>query len=1327
MLEMVEGYRLSPQQRRLWGGEQESSAQCVIGISGAVEPSSPRAAVRRLVERHEALRTHFRRSPGMKLPLQVVGETVEISWRELDLRPAGPAASESSWEELRAEEASLPFDLERGALLRAVLVRLADESFRLLLTAPAVVIDAVSLRNLFEDLCRLYDGVALDEEPVQHLQFSEWHNDLLAGEEAEAGRRFWRQWLSGFQDVGRLPLESASPADGLFPLARWTFSFPPGVAERIAALTVRYGGSAAGFLLAAWHALLARLTGYGEVGTTFLGPGRKYRELDEAVGPLAIAVPVASRHREDLSFLSLWKRLEEEIAEALLWQESYPPDGDAAGPSIGFELVEQPGVRQAGGAVLTLLDLDAPSERFRLRLSCRLGEGSLQCGLSYAPERFPRGLIELLAERFETLVRSAFEAPERTLEELEVLGPGERRRLLVEFNDTQTDLPPRTVDRLLVEAMERHSDSAAVVAGETRLSHGVLLARAHQLAHHLRALGVGTDSLVAVCLPRSPDLLVAVLGILEAGGAFLPLDPAYPRQRLEFMFADSRAHLLVTTGDLLERLLATAGTPAVCLDRDAAAIAVRPESDPGGATDPDALAYVIYTSGSTGRPKGTMIPHRGLANYLRWSAAFYRAGGGTGAPLHSPIGFDLTVTTLFAPLLAGAAVHLVPEEEGIEGLASDLRARSGYSFVKLTPAHLEILGELLPPDQAAGRADALVIGGEALRYGSLELWRQHAPGTRLINEYGPTETVVGCCVHEVAAEEPATGAVPIGRPIANTALYLLDDRWHPVPWGAAGELFIGGHGLARGYLGRPDLTAERFVPDPFGATAGGRLYRTGDRARFLAGMHLEFLGRVDGQVKVRGFRIELGEIESLLADHPAVREAAVVAKDDPAGTRLVAFYVADPGRSAAAGELRSFLQTMLTETVLPAAFVPLPALPLTPNGKIDRAALREMEETPAAAPAHRAPRTEVEGLLADLWAQLLRRESVSMGDNFFDLGGHSLVAMQLIARIRGVFDVELSINDFLDAPTLAGLAERVEEGLQAGAAPPRPPLEPAGRPGDFPLSFAQERLWLLDQLQPGTAAYNVPAVFSFAGPLDPRTLERSFNAILRRHEVLRTAFQRRDGGPVQVVEPFSPGTLGLIDLRGLPEGSRRAAVPWLTESWARTPFDLSRGSLVRALLVRLDDRETRLLLTLHHIVCDAWSMEVLIGEWSALYTAFVQGAGSPSPSCRSSTRTMPAGSARGCGVRLWTSRSPSGASVWRACRRHWTCRPPGPARPSRPIVEPSGRRPFRAAGRAGAEPGAKGAGHSVHDAARRLPDAPLPVRGPGATFWWALRSPGGAS
>jgi amino acid adenylation domain-containing protein len=1215
MLEMVEGYRLSPQQRRLWARELESSAggaaQCAMGIAGTVEPSGLRAAARRLVERHEALRTHFRRSPGMKLPLQVVGEAAEVSWREVDLRPAGPAALESSWEELRAEEASLPFDLERGALLRAALVRLADESFRLLLTAPALVIDAASLRNLFEDLCRLYGGLALDEEPVQHLQFSEWHNDVLAGEEAEAGRKFWRQWLSRFQDVGRLPLESADPAAGLFPLARWTFSFPPGVVERIAALTLRYDGSAAGFLLAAWHALLARLAGYGEVGTAFLGPNRKYRELDEAVGPFAIAVPVASRHREDLSFLSLWKRLEEELAAALSWQESFPPDGDAAGPSIGFELVEQPGVRQAGGAALTLLDLDAQTERFRLRLSCRLGEGSLRCVLSYAPERFPSSSIELLAERFETLVRSAFEAPERTLGELEILGPGERRRLLVEFNDTRTDLPLRTVDRLLVEAMERHSESAAVVAGETRLSHGGLLARAHQLAHHLRALGVGTDSLVAVCLPRSPELLVAILGILEAGGAFLPLDPGYPRQRLEFMLADSRARLLVTTGELLERLLAAAATPAVCLDRDAAAIAARPESDPGGAADPDALAYVIYTSGSTGRPKGTMIPHRGLANYLLWSAAFYRAGDGTGAPLHSPVGFDLTVTTLFAPLLAGAAVHLVPEEEGSEGLASALRARSGYSFVKLTPAHLEILGELLPPDQAAGRAATLVIGGEALRYGTLELWREHAPGTRLINEYGPTETVVGCCVHEVEPAEPATGTVPIGRPIANTALYLLDDRWHPVPWGAAGELFIGGHGLARGYLGRPDLTAERFVPDPFGTVAGGRLYRTGDRARFLAAMRLEFLGRVDGQVKVRGFRIELGEIESLLADHPGVREAAVVAKDDPSGTRLAAFYVADPGWSAAAGELRSFLQTSLPETVLPAAFVPLPALPLTANGKVDRAALREVEETPAAAPAHRAPRTQVEGLLADLWAQLLRRESVSMGDNFFDQGGHSLVAMQLIARIRSVFDVELAINDFLDAPTLAGLTARVEEKLQAGAAPPRPPLEPVHRSGDLPLSFAQERLWLLDQLQPGTAAYNVPAVFSFTGPLDPRALERSFNEIRRRHEVLRTGFQRRDGGLVQVIEPFSPRTLGLIDLGGLPEDARWVAVAQLTERWARAPFDLSSGSLVRALLMRLGESETRLLLTLHHIVCDAWSMEVLIEEWSALYTAFVRGLGSP--------------------------------------------------------------------------------------------------------------------
>ena len=1212
MLEMVEGYRLSPQQRRFWAREPESPAGvacCMIGITGAIDPPRLREAGSRLVAHHEILRTHFRRSPGIKLPIQIVGELAEISWRELDLRSSDPAERERELVALQAAESAVPFDLERGALLRAVLVRLSDESSRLLLLVPAVAVDALSLRNLFEDLVRSYGGVDLDEEPVQHLQFSEWHHEFLESEEAEAGRSFWSQ--RRFQEVGKLPLERDGAVETKRATSRHLLKLPSAAAGQIAALASRYEASGTSLLLAGWHALLARLTGSGEVGTAFLRPARKYRELDEAVGPLAIAVPVVSQLRGDLPFLRLWKRLDEEIAEAVRWQESYAPESDAPGPTIGFELVETPGPRQAGGARFTLLDFDSPAEPFLLKLSCRLGESALEVALSYAPESFPGELVEFLGERFQALLESALEAPERSVDALEILGPRERRLLVQELNDTRTELPPITVDRMLTEALGRRPEVDAVIAGEVRLSHGRLLARANQIARHLRDLGVGPDDLVAVCLPRSPELIVAIVGVLQAGGAFLPLDPGYPRQRLDFMLADSRARLLVTTESLLDRF-PEPGRPVLCLDRDAAVVAALPEDDPGGLAEPDSLAYVIYTSGSTGRPKGTMIPHRGLANYLRWAVSFYRAGEGTGAPLHSPIGFDLTITSLFAPLLSGTTVHVVPEGDGVEGLAKNLREQGGYSFAKLTPAHLEILCEMLPAPEARGRAGALVIGGEALRYGTLRFWREHAPETRLINEYGPTETVVGCAVHEVASGEPATGAVPIGRPIANMALYLLDDRLLTVPLGGVGEIFIGGEGVARGYLGRPDLSAERFVPDPFGP-AGARLYRTGDLARLLLPGYFEFLGRADGQVKVRGFRIELGEIERALADHPGVREAAVVAKDDPSGSRLVAFFVGDAERKPTTGELRSFLQGALPEPMLPAAFVPLPSLPLTPNGKVDRAALREMEEEPAASLSGRAPRTQTESLVADLWAQLLRRDQVSLGDNFFDLGGHSLFAMQLIARIRNVFDVELSINDFLEEPTLAGLARRVEDALRRSPGAPLPPLEPVDRSRDLPPSFAQERLWLLDQLQPGTIAYNVPAAFAFTGLLNAQALEQAWNEIVRRHEVLRTHFERREGGPVQVIERFASRALPLIDLRGLPEERGAEESVRLAAVWARRLFDLSRGPLARAALVRLGSEEHRLFLTLHHIVCDAWSMEVLIAEWAALYTAFCQGAGSPLP------------------------------------------------------------------------------------------------------------------
>ncbi|HKV10170.1 MAG TPA: amino acid adenylation domain-containing protein, partial [Thermoanaerobaculia bacterium] len=681
--------------------------------------------------------------------------------------------------------------------------------------------------------------------------------------------------------------------------------------------------------------------------------------------------------------------------------------------------------------------------KFDLTLNLAESDGGLFGTFEYATDLFDAATIDRLAVHFERLLAAALEAPERPVRELPLLSPAERHQAVAEWNDTGA--PVREV---LVQDLLTASERPAVICGEEQISFGELAARSERLAAHLRALGVGPDVLVALFLERSIDLVMALFAVLKAGGAYLPLDISLPQPRLSFLLDDACPSLVLTRTGLLPDL-PESPSGLVCLDDLPQSVPAVPAVRPAA----DNLAYVLYTSGSTGQPKGVAVTHRGLANYLLWAAEAYPAGA---APVHSPVSFDLTVTSLFLPLLAGRPVQLVPEAEGVEGLARML-AEGGFGLVKLTPAHLEVLERLLPAERVVQSAAAFVIGGEALSAEQLVYWR----GLRLINEYGPTETVVGCSIYEVPESLPA-GPVPIGRPIANMRILILDPALEPVPIGVSGELYLGGEGVCRGYLNRPGLTAEKLVPDPFG-TQGERLYRTGDLARRLPDGTIEFLGRVDHQVKLRGFRIELGEIEAVLAGLPGVREAVVVANEQ----RLIAYVTGD----AVVEELRSSLAERLPDYMVPAVFVTLPELPLTPNGKVDRKALPEPERQSL---AYCAPRTPFEEVVASLWAEVLGLEQVGADAHFFELGGHSLLATRVISRLPAAFGIELPLSALFAAPRLADFAARVEEALRAGAEQSIPPLMPMPREGALPLSFAQQRLWVIDQLEPGSPLYNVP-------------------------------------------------------------------------------------------------------------------------------------------------------------------------------------------------------------------------------------------------------------
>ncbi len=762
---------------------------------------------------------------------------------------------------------------------------------------------------------------------------------------------------------------------------------------------------------------------------------------------------------------------------------------------------------------------------------------------------------------------------------------------------------------------ERTPTAIALTSATETLTYSQLNARANQLANLLRAQGVGPEVLVGLCVGRSTAMVVGLLAVLKAGGAYVPLDPAYPAGRLAFMVDDARASVLVAQADLLERLPGTRAS-VICLDRDRKSIEQEcGENLPGGAGLLN-LAYVIYTSGSTGRPKGAMINHLGLANYLSWCVKAYSVPDGVGAPVHSSISFDLTITALLAPLITGRRVDLLDDDLGVEQLSEALRRSRDYSLVKITPAHLRLLGDQMDARDVRGRTRAFIIGGEQLREEHVAFWRQHAPDTHLINEYGPTETVVGCCVYRVPRDQAISGAIPIGRPIANTRLYVVNRNLEPMPIGVPGELFIGGAGVARGYLNRPGLTAERFVPDPFGNEPGSRLYRTGDLARWRSDGNLECLGRVDRQVKIRGYRIEPGEIEQALELHPAVRETAVVAREDvPDDRRLVAYLtIADDLPSPTSSDLRQFLRHSLPEPMIPSAFVVLEALPLTPNGKVDREAL------PAPLPGSArqdslatAPRGPVEQTVASIWADVLRLERVGAHDGFFDIGGHSLLATQVISRLREAFGVEIPLRALFEAPTVAGLATRIEAMRRGCPRRQAASIESSRLVGPMPLSFSQEALWFLDQLAPGQPTFNVTAGLRITGPLDFGALEWSLKEVVRRHEALRTSFISIGGTPVQSVEPDVSLSIEMADLTALALDVREQEAQRLAIDESRRPFDLTRAPLARVSLLRLGKADSAVLLTMHHLITDGWSFSVAAGELATLYEAYCHGRPSPLP------------------------------------------------------------------------------------------------------------------
>jgi amino acid adenylation domain-containing protein len=1075
---------LSFAQQRLWFLEQvtASSAAYTLPLAyrldGRLNEAALIQSLNEVVRRHEALRTIFPTVEGQ--PVQVVvpahPEGPQLTLTIVDLTALPAAAREAEVQRLVLAEAQQPFDLMRGPLVRGQLVRVRDQERVLLLTLHHIVADGWSLAVLNRELATLYAVFdagrspqgALAELPIQYPDFALWQRDWLTGSSCPEGTRmtpgaeltrqldYWRNTLAGAPPVLDLPTDRPRPAMQTFAGATHAFQLPAPLAAALRAICQQTGVTPFMFFLAAFKTLLYRYTSQTDivVGTSIANRNRA--ETEELIGFFVNTLVLRSDLAGDPTFAALLQQVREMVLEAYahqdlpfekLVEELHPERNLSHSPlfQVAFLYQNAPAdTLRLPGLRVTPLDVANVTTKFDLTLALWDVADGIGGVLEYSTDLFDASTIERLLGHFQVLLEGIAADRQQRLSDLPLLTDGEHQQVLREWNSTQAAFPVDMCFHTLFEQqVERTPDGIAVVYGEQSLSYRELDSRANRVATYLQACGVGPDVCVGVCMERSLDLAVGILAILKAGGAYVPLDPAYPQERLQFMLEDINAPVLLTQPSFLDRFRSQQ-CRVVCLDHVWAAQPNVPLVPPQSMVTASNLAYVIYTSGSTGQPKGVMIPHRGLVNYLSWAVPAYRVAHHQAALVHSSIAFDLTITGLFAPLLVGRAVSLLPEGSSIDGLRMALRHQSGATLVKVTPAHLDLLSQQLTAADLAERAVTFVVGGENLLAERVAFWRSQAPAITIVNEYGPTETVVGCSVYTVSADTSPTGSIPIGQPIANTDLYVLDRHLRPVPVGVPGELYIGGTGVARGYANRPDLTAERFIPHPFARTEGERVYRTGDLVRHRADGQLEFLGRQDDQVKLRGFRIELGEIEAVLGQHPLVREVAVVVREDqPGDMRLVAYVVAAAGEVPTSAALRSFLQQRLPDYMVPSAIVVLDVLPLTTNGKVDRKALPVPEYSRKDLDAALAlPQSDVERMIAAVWQQVLHIEQVSVHDNFFDLGGHSLLLIQVHSALQAHVGERVSVVDLFKYPTIRALANYLNTNAEIPAQLVQPEADP---------------------------------------------------------------------------------------------------------------------------------------------------------------------------------------------------------------------------------------------------------------------------------------------
>lgn len=1178
-------------------------------LQGKLDTDALQKSLRQIVSRHESLRTIFAVQDGE--PVQMIHDQPEYKWNVTDVTKLPEADRELAAMELLQQEAQTPFDLSSGPLMRSGLICMQPEDHFFMLNIHHIVFDGWSTGVLCHELEVLYRANVNDEASplpplaIQYADYAHWQNEYLKGSEIERQLSYWKEKLSGNLPVLQLPYDFPSPSRQTFTGAFASFAIPPGLTASLKQLSRTHGATPFMAFLTVYNILLFRYTGQADliVGTPIAN--RKLEEVENLIGFFVNTLAIRTSLLGEKSFVDLLHQVKQETLAAYANQdvpfdtivEAVQPDRNESGTplfQVLFNLIDDVRLNLDGLQVQSL-EVDNQTSKFDLELTLIDNAEGMSGGVEYRTDRFKGDTIARLIEHYLLLLREVVENPDLPISQLPLMSSEERQQLLYQWNQTAVPYPDDIcLHDLLLRQAKRTPDKTAVTFKDTCLTYQELDQLSNGLAFRLQAYGVGPDVCVGICMNRSLAMVVAVLGVLKAGGAYVPLDPQYPQDRLIYMLEDTQVPVVITQSSLASLL--GGGNPILFLldhIQELAAAAKAPVSGVG----PDHMLYILYTSGSTGKPKGIVMNHRPIVNLMAWQNKNLNSPHQATVLQFSTLNFDMSCHEMFSAFGNGGTVVVVDEKtrKNPERL---LELMDDHKIKRLHLPYISLQQLAEAAEQIEGIEYAITditVSGEQLRITpQIRNWLKKLGHCTVQNHYGPTETHV-VTAYRIEDIDTAESLPPLGKPIDNCEIYILDSHLQPVPIGVYGELYIGGICLARGYLNREELTADSFVPNPFAQEPDQRMYKSGDLARFLPSGEVEFLGRIDEQVKIRGFRVEPGEVEAVISTYPGIRETVVVGwKEHQSTQELVAYLVAD--QDIVEHEVREHLKKKLPDYMLPTIFMKLEELPLSPSGKVSRSALPQPKRN-LTGKEKTAPVTATEKGVAIIWADILGCENVGLEDQFFELGGHSLLAIKVISRVNSAFQTDLPLYTIFEFPQLRDFTAHVEQCLGQHEHLSSESIAPVHREPDMPLSFAQERIWFFEQLQPGTSMYNISKAVRIKGELDASVLEKSYRQLIDRHESLRTNVIDRDGLPLQIIHPSRSYPLRQVDLRNVEGEHQQSRLHALIAQEEQQPFDLARDPLIRASLYRVHDEEWVLLLVVHHIIFDGWSMSLLEQEW----------------------------------------------------------------------------------------------------------------------------------